>query len=59
MSCNGRGICGCGEARCAENAWWFHWGGLWWLVAFELCERIREQMTDVEIDFGKEQQQET
>ena len=39
MSCRGLGICGCGEDRCAENAWWFAWGGLWWLIAFEISER--------------------
>lgn len=55
MSCNGKGICGCGSPRCTENAWWFHWGGLWWLLAFEMCERIREQMTDDTIDSARKQ----
>jgi hypothetical protein len=57
VSCNGRGICGCGEPRCVENAWWFHFCGVWLVIAFEMIE-ARDAMIDAEIDFAREQQQE-
>lgn len=41
MRCGGRGICGCGRPECDEAAWWFAWGGLWHLIAFELDEMQR------------------
>ena len=33
--CGGRGVCGCGSDACAENAWWFAWGGVWLLIAYD------------------------
>jgi len=54
VSCNGRGICGCGRARCREDAWWFHFCGLWWLIVFEIAERSREAMTDAHVDAWQE-----
>jgi hypothetical protein len=41
MKCGGRGVCGCGAAHCAENLWWFQFGLLWWLVAYEMLEERR------------------
>ncbi len=40
--CGGRGICGCGRSSCADAIWWFHWGGLWQLIAFEMSERSEQ-----------------
>jgi len=36
--CHGRGICGCGRPECAPAEWWFRFGLLWWLIAFEITE---------------------
>jgi hypothetical protein len=55
VSCRGQGICGCGAPPCVEKAWWFAWGGLWWLLAFELAEAARSRMVDDQIDSWREE----
>lgn len=55
MSCNGQGICGCGRKRRVVNAWWFHFCGLWWPIAFEMTERAGHRRSHGFIQWCDEQ----
>jgi len=39
MSCQGRGLCGCGAPACAVAEWWFFWCGIWIVIGHDLFER--------------------
>lgn len=58
MTCHGRGICGCGRARCASEAWWVAFRRLWRGIALAKLAAMRSEITNAEIDFAIEQEHE-
>ncbi len=58
MSCNRRGLCGCGRASCAVVAWWTAWLRIWRFVGHDRYVDACQRMIDDAIDFEREQERE-